>query len=373
MPERPPRQKVTSAWRTAGLRSRGWIGRTLLVGLALLSPGCTTVGYYYQAAAGQWELMRAARPIEEWVDDPATPAELRVRLQAVRDIRVFASRELGLPDNASYRAYADLHRPFVVWNVVAASEFSTHPRQWCFPFTGCVSYKGWFSAEAAEQAGEQIRAEGYDVFVYGVPAYSTLGWFADPVLNTYIRLPRQELARLVFHELAHQVAYVAGDSTFNESFATCVEQIGVRRWLDRNGTEQERVEFESMDRRKEDFVRLILDARAELDRVYAGPAHADEMRRAKSKVFEETRARYEELKRKWGGFAGYDRWFAKPLTNAHVASVATYADAVPAFERLLGTLGGDLTRFYEEARRLARADETERARVLDLPVKTAGR
>jgi len=344
--------------------SRGACRLLAMLWLAAVLPGCSTLGYYLQAAGGHWELMRAARPIEDWLADPATPADLRTRLETVRQLRDFASAELGLPDNDSYRAYADLGRPFVVWNVVAATEFSTRPRQWCFPFAGCVSYKGWFDAAAAEAAGQALRGEGYEVFVHGVPAYSTLGWFADPMLNTTIRQPRQELARLLFHELAHQVAYASGDSSFNESFATVVEREGVLRWLARHGTDAEREAFAAADHRRAGFVSLILSARDELDRLYGSPLPDGAKRRAKAGVLAGVVARYQALRHEWGGYSGYDRWFAQPLTNAHVASVATYTELVPGFQRLLSECGGDLPRFHAAVKRLARADAAERARVL---------
>lgn len=329
--------------------------------------GCSTVGYYYQAAAGQWELVRAARPLDAWIADPATPADLREKLRAVRAIRAFAASELGLPDNASYRSYADLRRPYVVWNVVAAPEFSVQPKQWCFPFAGCVTYKGWFREAEAQAGARDLAAAGYDSFVQGVPAYSTLGWFADPVLNTYIHYPRQEIARLVMHELAHQVAYVSGDSTFNESFATFVEREGVRRWLDREGAPPEREAFLAMDRVKRDFLALVLGTRATLERLYAEDLGEVEMRARKARVFDAMRAEYERLKQGWGDFGGYDRWFAQTLGNAHVASVATYTELVPAFEQWLEELDGDMPRFLAAVRALAAGREpARRARIAAL-------
>lgn len=337
------------------------IANVIVLGVLMAAvSGCSTVGYYYQAAAGQWAVMRAARPIDAWTADPATPATLRAKLEEVKAIRDYAARTLALPDNGSYRRYADLRRPFVVWNVVAAEEFSTRPRQWCFPFAGCVSYKGWFDERAAQAAGRELAGQGYDSFVYGVPAYSTLGWFDDPVLNTYIHYPRQEIARLIFHELAHQVAYVDGDTTFNESFATFVEHVGVRRWLDSAGSVAERTEFEAMDRRKRDFLALVLRTRETLDALYALPMGEAEKRSRKAGVFADMRAEYEDLKRQWGGFAGYDRWFAQALGNAHVASVAAYTEDVPVFEALLAECRGDLPRFYESVKALEGLGAAER-------------
>lgn len=343
-------------------------GRTLCALAAILvtlaATGCSTLGYYVQAARGQWHMMRAARPIDDWLSDSRTPEDLRQRLQTVREIRAFASRDLALPDNSSYRTYADLGRPFAVWNVVAAPEFSTRPRQWCFPVAGCVSYKGWFDGTKAEDAASRLRAEGFDVLVYGVPAYSTLGWFADPVLNTYVRYPRAELARLVFHELAHQVAYLGGDSTFNESFATSVEMEGVRRWLGREGGAAERAEFEAMSRRRADFLALIAETRDELDHLYGLSLADSEKRRRKAQVLDRLQERYRDLKARWNGFSGYDRWFAQPLSNAHVASVSTYTDLVSAFDRLRERFEGDLPAFYAEVRRLAALGRAEREAAL---------
>ncbi len=333
--------------------------------LLLLAAGCSSIGYYYQATRGQLALTMAGRPIAAVIDDAATPPELKARLEAARAIRDYASRELKLPDNGSYRKYADLHRPFVVWNVFAAPEFSIRPHEWCFPVAGCVSYKGWFDESAANAFAAQLHAEGFDVFVYGVPAYSTLGWFDDPILNTFIRYPRAELARLIFHELAHQVAYANGDSTFNESFATTVELEGVRRWLAGAGTDAEREEFEAMQVRKRDFVALVERTRARLDVVYARPLEPTAMRSAKAAEFARMRVEYAVLKQRWNGFRGYDRWFDQALGNAHLASVATYTQRVPAFEALLAREGGDLERLYAQARRLAKMPADQRAGELD--------
>lgn len=327
--------------------------------------GCSTIGYYYQAARGHMALTFAARPIDAVIADPLTTPDLRARLESARAMREFASRELALPDNATYRRYADLKRPFVVWNVFGAAEFSIRAREWCFPVAGCVGYKGWFDEGDANRFAESVRQEGFDVFVGGVPAYSTLGWFDDPMLSTFIRYPRAELARLVFHELAHQVAYAGGDSTFNESFATSVELEGVRRWLGQTGSEAERAEFEAMQGRKRDFVALVERTRARLDRLYASGLPVEAMRAAKQGAFDDMRREYGELKAAWGGFAGYDRWFAQPLGNAHLASIATYTQRLPAFEALLAREKGALPQLYAQAQRLARLPQRDRDRELD--------
>jgi predicted aminopeptidase len=333
-----------------------------LVAAALL-PGCETLGYYAQAVGGQFSLLSRARPVGDWLFDSETPAPLRAKLETALAIRDYASRELGLPNNESYRRYADLGRPFAVWNVVSAAEFSIKAQQSCFPVAGCVSYRGFFALEDAERHAAVLKATGSDVHVYGVPAYSTLGWFDDPLLSTFIRYPDTELARLVFHELAHQLVYARDDTTFNESFAVAVEEAGVRRWLAAAGREAELSGYVAAQRRKADFIALIEAARERLERLYALPISPEAMRERKRAEFDALLQDYAELKRRWGGFAGYDRFIATP-NNALLASMAAYTEQVPAFERLLEREGGDLARFYSRVRELAALDKEERGRRL---------
>jgi len=327
-------------------------------GLLALS-GCESLSFYAQAVGGQLDLMRRAQPLAEWIADPATPPALRRRLEVAARIREFASRELALPDNGSYRSYAELERPYAVWNVVAAPEFSVEPAKSCFPVAGCVAYRGFFGRDDAERYAAGRRAEGLDVFDYGVPAYSTLGWFDDPLLSTFIRYPEFELARLVFHELAHQVVYVKGDTTFNESFAVTVEEEGVRRWLESEGRGAELGAFREAQARKSEFVALIDDARARLAQVYAEPLAPAAMRAAKRAEFARLGERYAALKARWGGYSGFDRLMAEP-NNALLASISAYTRLVPAFRRELEAAGGNLGAFYERVKALARLPEAER-------------
>jgi predicted aminopeptidase len=324
-------------------------------------PGCATFSYYGQAVRGHIDLMNRTRPIEAQLADDKTPPELRAKLARVLEIREFASRELGLPENGSYRAYADLERPYVVWNVFAAPEFSVEPRPSCFPIVGCVSYRGYYVQDDAEIFAAGLRNEGYDVFVYGVPAYSTLGWFDDPVLNTFVRYPDAELARLVFHELAHQLVYVKGDTMFNESFAVAVEEEGMRRWMAKHASERERAAYAELYARRAEFVQLVLRYRARLEHFYREQIPADEKRAGKARIVAEMEAEYRALKaERWGGWPGYDRWFEKGVNNAQVASVATYEELVPAFRALLAREGGDMARFYGAVRALAKLDKDTR-------------
>lgn len=333
--------------------------------LAAMTGGCAQMGYYLQAAQGQYQLLAQARPIDDWLADPATGDTLKAKLAQVRAIRSFAAEELGLPNNNSYKNYADLKRPYVVWNVVAAPRLSLEPTQWCFPVAGCVNYRGYYHKEDAQAFARELRAEGLDVQVAGVPAYSTLGWFDDPVLSTFIKYPEGELARLVFHELAHQVVYAKGDSQFNESFAVAVEEVGVERWMAKFGDERMRRAYVEYEGRKQDFLDLLLKHREELKANYDSDASDDEKLRRKAEIFQALKDDYQDLKRKWGGYAGYDRWFAEPLSNAHLAAVATYHDFVPGFRALLRQQGS-LPAFYAAVKRMASEDKTARDQQLAL-------
>jgi predicted aminopeptidase len=348
--------------------------RCLLL-VAALAPslgGCVTLGYYSQVVEGHLDLMRRASPIEEQLGRDAVPAALKAKLQAVLRIRDFASRALGLPDNGSYRSYAELGRQYAAWNVFAAPEFSIEAIRSCFPFAGCVGYRGYFAEADAQAEGAALRARGYDVYVGGVPAYSTLGWFDDPVLSTFIHYPDAELARLMFHELAHQRLYVKDDTRFNESFATTVEQAGVERWLAQNGNEGNRAAYERSQRMKREFVALVLKHRTLLEEYYRQDLPLEEKRQGKAQRFAEMEREYAELKRSWGGFPGYDRWFAGKPNNATLVSVALYTELVPALQALLEREGGDLPRFYAAAKALVRLPREERdARLQSLLIQAS--
>jgi predicted aminopeptidase len=330
--------------------------------LALLS-ACGTL-YIAQAARGQWQVLHARRPIGSVMSDARTPASLRERLAAVRDARDFASSQLGLPDNKSYRAYADLGRPFVVWNVVAAPEFSIEARQWCFPIAGCVAYRGYFSERQADSFANGLRNKSFDVVVQGVPAYSTLGRFADPVLNTMLIYGDDELAAIVFHELAHQLIYVEDDSEFNEAFATTVEEAGLSRWLEFTGRKAELDGYRAEHARDVAFNRLFAQRREELARLYRLKLAPEVMREKKRLQFEALADGMRELARRQGVHSGYEEWIASGLNNAYLASVATYFDCVEGFERLLAQQNDDLPRFYSAVRALSHAPLAERHRKL---------
>ena len=351
----------------------GGTAATLLVAATTvcLTSGCSTAGYYVRAVTGHLELLQAARPVPQWLDDPATGAALKERLALSQRIRDFAVSALGEPENASYRRYADLHRPAAVWNVVAAPELSLVPKTWCFWIVGCVGYRGHYQEADAEALAAELRAEGLDVAVYPVPAYSTLGrlptggWLADPLLNTFIGYPEGELARLVFHELAHQVAFATGDTLFNESFASTVEKIGAERWLSAHASAAARAEYELAETRRRDFRALTARYRDELATLYASAASDAAKRAEKAALLGRLRADYATMRAaRWNGYAGYDAWFAR-ANNAAFGVLASYTALVPAFERVFEREGRDFPRFYGEVRRIAALAPAERRAALE--------
>ena len=348
--------------------------RWVLLGLVALLAGCDTLaslGYYRQSLAGHLDIVRRARPLDKWIAAPDTAPALRERLQLALRIRDFAVAELQLPDNRSYRSFAALDRPAAVWNVVAAPELSLTLQTWCFPVLGCVGYRGYFDEADAQALAAELRAQGLEVTVYGVPAYSTLGWMnwagGDPLLNTFITYPEGELARIIFHELAHQVLYVPDDTTFNESFATAVEQLGGARWLATQAGEQARREYAEFDARRRQFRSLTLATRERLRQIYAlAPGDTTERTRLleqKQAAMAEFRSRYEALKVSWGGYAGYDPWVAR-ANNASFGAQAAYDELVPGFEALFERQGRDWPAFYDAVRRLADTPADARRRAL---------
>jgi predicted aminopeptidase len=324
----------------------------LLLLLALALTGCGTIAYVGHAAHGQFSLLAASRPIDELRADPATPAPTRARLEFTQSARDFASRALALPDNGSYRRVAMIDRPYVAWNVVAAPPLALAPRTWCFPVSGCVAYRGYFSPERARRFAKRLRKDGDDVFIGGVMAYSTLGWFDDPLPSPVLSRDDGDLAGLLFHELAHQVVYVKGDSTFNESFATLVEREGVRRWFARQPDGAARYARWMADEERSRAIRqLLLATRERLRAVYAGDGNDADKRAAKARLLEEARAEYRSrFADDHGRHAG---WFGDRLNNALLAAIGLYDEHVPAFQQLLREENNDLPRFYAAARRLA--------------------
>ncbi len=328
----------------------------IVVLIAAAGGGC----YVLQSVQGQLALMSKRVPISRMIAGESTPPALRTRLETVAAIREFASRDLGLPDNGSYRSYADLGRRYVVWNVVAAPQFSVDPKQWCYLIVGCVAYRGYFVEARAHRFADKLLKQGLDVTVGGVAAYSTLGHFDDPVLNTMMDWNDVELAAIIFHELTHQLLYVANDSSFNEALATTVEEEGVRRWLHAQGREADLAKHLLEQEHYLKVVDLMSATRAELRTVYAAGLPPQAMRERKRAAFLALRASFAKLQAQWGGHAPFESWFAEDLGNAHLASIATYYACVPGFQRELAAVGGDLGAFYVRARAFAKLDQAKR-------------
>jgi predicted aminopeptidase len=323
--------------------------------LALALSSCETAHFYTQAIHGQWQLATDHRPTRDVIADPATPPKLRAQLKKVVAFREFANRELDLPVGRQYTAYKDLKRSDVAWAVYAAPEFSIDAKTWWYPFVGRLKYRGWFSQSEANARALELQKSGYDVFVAGVPAYSTLGWLRDPVLNTFVYLPDTGLAELLFHELAHQRVFISGDTDFNEAFATATAREGVRRWLLAQCGPAWLKKYDAALSREAEFIDLIRQTRAGLDVLYRSTPHhpADILRHEKAARFAAMRRRYEQLKTaRWAGANDYDVWFAEPVNNARLNSIATYYDLVPAFTALIQKNHGNLEAYYREVERL---------------------
>jgi predicted aminopeptidase len=333
--------------------------------LAGLLSACTSLDYYAQSIGGQWELWQKERPMDEVLADPDTAPALRQRLRSALRMREFASRELHLPQNDSYRRYADIQRPYVVWNVFAAAPFSIQAKTWCFPFAGCVSYRGYFAEAEARTYAAELSAQGLETYVGGVAAYSTLGWFEDPLLNTVMGRSPAQLASLMFHELAHQQLYVPGDTAFNEGFATTVELEGVRRWLGVHGDAREQADYALSRQRRADFNQLVQRTRRTLETLYGEDTPQGQKAKQRDAIRRQMRRSYQALKAQWGGYSGYDAWFDGPLNNAQLAAVGVYTDYVPAFQRLLDQVSGDMVAFYAACAELAMLPAPERVARLE--------
>lgn len=338
----------------------------LLVLLAHLAAGCQATRFYTQAAAGQWEILTKRRPIERMLADDTADPELKRQLRLVRELCAFAEEHLALPSRRQYTRYADLGRPFVVWNIHAAPEFSFEAKTWWYPLVGRLEYQGYFKKELAIDYANRLRASGLDVFVGGVDAYSTLGWFNDPVLNTFVHLPEAELADLIFHELAHRRLFFAGDTDFNEAFATMVAREGVRRWYESRSDDAGLARYLEHRRGEDAVISLILAAQQRLESLYSDVARSDVeiLRAGKQQVIAELRTKYGGLREAVPGFSDYDDWMAAPINNAQLNTVSAYHELVPAFQRQLVAADNDLAEFYRRMEKLGKLDKEERIQKL---------
>ncbi len=358
-----------------GRRWRKWsLALVLVLAVAAVS-GCRTLSFYGQAIKGQYYIVAHERSMEKLLAEPQTPARLKGRLELAGKLRAFGEKELKLPVNGHYRKYVDVHRRFVVWNVEAAPEFSLEPKSWWYPLVGRLEYRGYFSERGATNYARWLEKKGYDVYVGGVEAYSTLGWFKDPLLNTFLFNADANLAETIFHELGHQRVFASGDTDFNEAFATTVGQEGARRWLRAQGDAAAYEQYLAQLRRTEQFVRLISHTRARLAALYGDErteggkikanrkkrnAPPEQLRKEKARILAQLQQDYAQLKAQWGGNTDYDDWFAGRVNNAQLNSVAAYYDLLPGFEQLLQMNGGDLEKFYAAAERLSKMPKKER-------------
>jgi predicted aminopeptidase len=338
-----------------------WNVRVILTILFVVAlTGCESIRYYNHLISGQINIINKNKPIHQLLDEPQVSEKLKAQLELVLEIREFAKNELCLPVKNQYLSFVDLQRPFAAWNVYATPEFSLTPRTWCYPVVGCTAYRGYFSKQAARDSGDKLKKQGYDVFMGGVAAYSTLGWFDDPVLSTFVYRNHVKLAALIFHELAHQLLYVEDDTTFNESFATAVEQEGLRRWLATKNDLNALTDYQIDYQRHRQFVQLVMKYRKQLESLYAEDVSTPTKRDAKALAFDGLRDEYRLLKQQWEGYSGYDLWFGNTLNNAQLISVSTYYDLVPEFLKLLQHSEYNLKLFYKECQNLAKKTKEER-------------
>ena len=335
--------------------------KLLLLFSALTVSACSSFGYYMDLMAGHSELLEHRKPVTEIIADKDTSSILRNLLTKSQKIRNFASKMLYLPENDSYRMYADIKRRYAVWNVVATEEFSVEPKKWCFIFVGCLSYKGYFSKEDATNYANELKAEGYDVYIAGANAYSTLGWFDDPLLNTMMYKSEANRAGIIFHELAHQVVYIENDSAFNEAFATAVEHEGIRRWMREKGEDGEYQKYLANKKRDSEINQLLQETRKKLEKLYKTKASKEEKRKQKKIILSLMQQQYDRLKKSWSGYSAYDVWMKQEINNSHLALIATYHDLVPTFKSILEKENYDLKRFYASVKKYGELDKKNRS------------
>lgn len=329
-----------------------------------VTSGCSTIEYYTQSVKGQFEIIQKSVPLDQLLVKRNLPEKIRTQLADVREIRNFATSDLGLPDNNSYRRYADLGREYVVWNVFASPELAMENREWCYLIIGCLGYRGYFAKNDAIKLSTELEDQGYDVFVGGVSAYSTLGWFADPVLNTMLHWDTTYLAKVIFHELAHQKVYIKNDTDFNEAFADTVALTGVERWLKKYGSPQSIAEFNQKQAREDIFVDLVLRYRKRLDVLYHSSLDDKIKLQRKNVILQEMVNEYQKVRSSWGNDTTYDTWFAMGINNAKLMAVVTYRQLVPAFKKFLQATGNNLDLFYKLIGGMGNCDKNMRRQIL---------
>lgn len=342
------------------------VGRILfVVSVLLCQSACSTIGYYHQSISGHFKLISKREPIADIVKDPQRDEKLVEQLNLAQKLRDFASSRLSLPENDSYRSYVQLEAPYVTWNVFAAPQFSTTLNQWCFLVIGCVPYRGYFDKQEAESYAEQIAQLGQDVYVAGVPAYSTLGWFDDPLLSSMIDRGELTTAAYIFHELAHQQFYVNGDGAFNEAFATAVEEIGVILWLESQQRTDEVTNYENFLLQKNIFFDFVKVSRNEFDELFDQDFDIDKMQAEKEILIAEMRRKFSNLSENNEHIIRYSRWMSGPLNNAQLGAISLYRELVPAFRKLFSVCAQDFGMFYSQVERIAKLPQDDRVEKLN--------
>lgn len=336
---------------------------TVLIITALCS-GCSSIKYYAHMLGGQIEISTSAKPIPEIINNLDNDKKLRAKLQLIQSAKQFAFTKLDLPQNNSYSEYADIGRKYVLWNVTAAPQLSLTPYKSCFPIVGCMNYRGFFSKESADEFAQELKSEGYDVYVAGVAAFSSLGWFDDPVLNTMIQWPDTRLAGLIFHELTHQKIYINNDTSFNESLAVTVEIEGIKLWLKQQNKTEQLQTFLKQQQRHQQFLDIVFQARNQLIFLYQAPLSDTDKAIQKELIFAKLLSNYQELKQSWSGYSGYDRWFSKDLNNAKLALLATYSQYVPALTKLLQQNNYNFVDFFTAAAEISQLPKAQRTSTL---------
>ncbi|MEM7400502.1 MAG: aminopeptidase [Pseudomonadota bacterium] len=342
---------------------------SIVVCLLFCFSACSTIGYYHQSISGHFKLISKREPIADIVNDSQRDAHLVDKLHLSQELRNFASQRLNLPDNDSYRSYVQLEAPYVTWNVFAAPQFSISLNQWCFLVIGCVPYRGYFEQQEAEAYAEHLALQGQDVYVAGVPAYSTLGWFDDPLLSSMIDRGELVTAAYIFHELAHQQFYLNGDGAFNEAFATAVEEIGVLLWLKSQDRTEDIENYENFLKQKYIFFDFIKKSRDEFEVLYQQEFDAEKMQAEKEILIAEMRRKFSNLSAKSKHIARYTKWMSGPLNNAQLGVISLYRELVPAFHNLFTMCDDNFDRFYAQVEIIAKMPEEQRIDALQTASK----
>jgi len=328
--------------------------------ILLLLNACSDFGYYWHTSTGHIALMNQRVYIDNILEDPDLDPKFRERLLLVKAIRVFSVETLALPESGSYNNYVQLDRAYALQNLFAAAEFSTDLYLWCYPIVGCAGYRGYYDAEMLASYVEQLKAQNFDTYVGNVPAYSTLGWFDDPVLSSFIYWPDYRLAGLLFHELSHQRIYIKNDTQFNESLAVAVQQAGTELWLKTSQHGQQLEEYRRWIEYQGEVITLIKETRETLAELYRSDDDEVSMREQKQLILAGSRDNYAALALRLNYRDGFANWFAGNLNNARLGSVSAYHAQTPAFLAILKAQNYDFEAFFKTVESISKLDKSAR-------------